>query len=107
MKLGKAFRANGRLRSTLRNFRRLNRPITRLLDIMGTTLCDPRQVLKALEDARNKKQIGSSLEAKVILTVDRETTLFPAGPLPGTSLHLYRFTGRGAREGNADTPVDV
>jgi isoleucyl-tRNA synthetase len=34
------------------------------------------EVLKALEDARNSKQIGSSLEAKVILTADRETTLF-------------------------------
>ena len=33
-------------------------------------------VLKALEDARNNKQIGSSLEAKVVLTADRETTLF-------------------------------
>jgi isoleucyl-tRNA synthetase len=33
-------------------------------------------VLKALEDARNSKQIGSSLEAKVVLTVDHETTLF-------------------------------
>jgi isoleucyl-tRNA synthetase len=33
-------------------------------------------VLKALEDARNSKQIGSSLEAKVILTADRDTTLF-------------------------------
>ena len=34
------------------------------------------EVLKALEDARNSKQIGSSLEAKVVLTADRETTLF-------------------------------
>ena len=34
------------------------------------------EVLKALEDARNSKQIGSSLEAKVVLTVDRDTTLF-------------------------------
>ena len=34
------------------------------------------EVLKALEDARNNKQIGSSLEAKVVLTADRETTLF-------------------------------
>jgi len=33
-------------------------------------------VLKALEDARTAKQIGSSLEAKVVLTADRETTLF-------------------------------
>jgi isoleucyl-tRNA synthetase len=33
-------------------------------------------VLKALEDARNSKQIGSSLEAKVVLTTDRDTTLF-------------------------------
>ena len=32
------------------------------------------EVLKALETARNEKQIGSSLEAKVILTVDAATT---------------------------------
>ena len=34
------------------------------------------EVLKALEEARNDKQIGSSLEAKVILTTDAETTRF-------------------------------
>jgi isoleucyl-tRNA synthetase len=34
------------------------------------------EVLKALEDARNDKQIGSSLEAKVILTTDAATTRF-------------------------------
>jgi isoleucyl-tRNA synthetase len=34
------------------------------------------EVLKALEDARNVKQIGSSLEAKVILTTNAETTRF-------------------------------
>jgi len=34
------------------------------------------EVLKALEEARNAKQIGSSLEAKVILTADAETTQF-------------------------------
>src|SRR5262249_55770644 len=34
------------------------------------------EVLKALEEARNAKQIGSSLEAKVVLTVDSETTRF-------------------------------
>jgi isoleucyl-tRNA synthetase len=33
-------------------------------------------VLKALEEARNAKQIGSSLEAKVILSVDKETMRF-------------------------------
>jgi isoleucyl-tRNA synthetase len=33
-------------------------------------------VLKALEEARNEKRIGSSLEAKVILTADKETTRF-------------------------------
>ena len=36
------------------------------------------EVLKALEEARNAKQIGSSLEAKVILTANKETTLFLA-----------------------------
>lgn len=34
------------------------------------------EVLKALEEARGAKQIGSSLEAKVVLTTDRETTRF-------------------------------
>jgi isoleucyl-tRNA synthetase len=34
------------------------------------------EVLKALEEARNLKQIGSSLEAKVKLTVDKETMMF-------------------------------
>jgi isoleucyl-tRNA synthetase len=34
------------------------------------------EVLKALEDARGTKQIGSSLEAKVVLTTDKETTRF-------------------------------
>jgi len=34
------------------------------------------EVLKALEEARNAKQIGSSLEAKVVLTADAETTRF-------------------------------
>jgi isoleucyl-tRNA synthetase len=33
-------------------------------------------VLKKLEDARNAKEIGSSLEAKVILTVDKDTMMF-------------------------------
>ncbi len=34
------------------------------------------EVLKALEAARNEKQIGSSLEAKVILTTAKPTTMF-------------------------------
>ncbi|HMS09510.1 MAG TPA: class I tRNA ligase family protein, partial [Pyrinomonadaceae bacterium] len=34
------------------------------------------EVLKALEAARNEKKIGSSLEAKVILTTDKPTTMF-------------------------------
>jgi isoleucyl-tRNA synthetase len=34
------------------------------------------EVLKALENARNDKRIGSSLEAKVILTTDAATTRF-------------------------------
>jgi isoleucyl-tRNA synthetase len=34
------------------------------------------EVLKALEEARNAKQIGSSLEAKVVLTADADTTRF-------------------------------
>jgi isoleucyl-tRNA synthetase len=36
------------------------------------------EVLKALEEARNAKQIGSSLEAKVVLTADAKTTRFLA-----------------------------
>ena len=34
------------------------------------------EVLKALEEARNVKEIGSSLEAKVVLTADKGTTMF-------------------------------
>ncbi len=34
------------------------------------------EVLKALEEARGGKVIGSSLEAKVVLTVDKDTTYF-------------------------------
>ncbi|MBX3287726.1 MAG: isoleucine--tRNA ligase [Acidobacteria bacterium] len=34
------------------------------------------EVLKALEAARGEKVIGSSLEAKVILSVDKDTTMF-------------------------------
>jgi isoleucyl-tRNA synthetase len=34
------------------------------------------EVLKALEEARNAKHIGSSLAAKVLLTADAETTRF-------------------------------
>ncbi|NOT47960.1 MAG: isoleucine--tRNA ligase [Acidobacteria bacterium] len=34
------------------------------------------EVMKALENARNDKQIGSSLEAKVVLTTDAGTTRF-------------------------------
>lgn len=34
------------------------------------------EVLKALEEARNAKQIGSSLEARVVLTTDAGTTRF-------------------------------
>lgn len=34
------------------------------------------EVLKKLEEARNAKQIGSSLEAKVIVKADKETTYF-------------------------------
>ncbi|CAN5311422.1 isoleucine--tRNA ligase [soil metagenome] len=34
------------------------------------------EVLRALEEARTAKKIGSSLEAKVVLTVDKETTMF-------------------------------
>jgi isoleucyl-tRNA synthetase len=33
-------------------------------------------VLRALEEARTAKSIGSSLEAKVVLTADKDTTMF-------------------------------
>jgi len=33
-------------------------------------------VLRSLEEARTAKEIGSSLEAKVVLTADRDTTMF-------------------------------
>jgi isoleucyl-tRNA synthetase len=36
------------------------------------------EVLKALEDARTGKTIGSSLDAKAVVTADKETTLFLA-----------------------------
>jgi isoleucyl-tRNA synthetase len=35
-------------------------------------------VLRSREEARNAKVIGSSLEAKIILTADHETTMFLA-----------------------------
>ena len=34
------------------------------------------EVLRALEEARTAKSIGSSLEAKVVLTADKDTTMF-------------------------------
>jgi isoleucyl-tRNA synthetase len=34
------------------------------------------EVLRALEEARTAKNIGSSLEAKVVLTADKDTTMF-------------------------------
>ena len=41
---------------------------------MGAYLRHSRRGLKALERARRIKQIGSSLEAKVVLTADAATT---------------------------------
>ena len=34
------------------------------------------EVMKALEEARNEKRIGSTLEAKIVLTTDAATTRF-------------------------------
>ena len=58
-------------------------PASSRLEADGTLLSDWEriyairdEVLKALETARNEKQIGSSLEAKVILTTDAGTTRF-------------------------------
>jgi isoleucyl-tRNA synthetase len=49
---------------------------TELLDRWERIYSIRDEVLKALEEARGAKQIGSSLEAKVVLTTDKETTRF-------------------------------
>jgi isoleucyl-tRNA synthetase len=47
-----------------------------LIDRLERIFAIRDEVLKALEEARNGKQIGSSLDAKVVLTTDAETTRF-------------------------------
>ena len=54
-------------------------------------------VLKKLEEARNAKEIGSSLEAKVVLKVDKETMNFLVAVLRKSALHLYRVAGGSSR----------
>jgi isoleucyl-tRNA synthetase len=62
-------------------------------------------VLKALEEARNNKQIGSSLEAKVILTTDRETTLFLLDYYPQLR-YIFIVSQVEVHEGN-ETKVEI
>ncbi len=49
---------------------------TKLLENWERIFAIRDDVLKQLEEARNAKVIGSSLQAKVILTVDKETMMF-------------------------------
>ncbi len=58
------------------------------------------EVLKALEEARAAKTIGSSLEAKVVLTADKETTLFLSGYYPELR-YIFIVSQVEVREGDA------
>jgi isoleucyl-tRNA synthetase len=62
-------------------------------------------VLKSLEDARTNKQIGSSLEAKVILTADHDTTLFLADYFRELRYIVIVSQVEVHESGTADTPV--
>lgn len=62
------------------------------------------EVLKALETARNEKQIGSSLEAKVILTTDAATTRLLLDYY-GQLRYIFIVSQVEVHEGSADTPV--
>ncbi|MGH9947638.1 MAG: zinc finger domain-containing protein, partial [Pyrinomonadaceae bacterium] len=64
------------------------------------------EVLKALEDARTAKQIGSSLEAKVILTTDKETTRFLLDYFDQLR-YIFIVSQVEVHEGNADIPVRI
>ncbi len=57
-------------------------------------------VLKALENARNEKQIGSSLEAKVLLTVDAGTARFLLDHYPDLR-YIFIVSQVEVHEGNA------
>lgn len=56
----------------------LAQPDSALLERWERLFAIRDDVLRALEAARNEKKIGSSLEAKVVLTVNRETAEFLA-----------------------------
>jgi isoleucyl-tRNA synthetase len=64
------------------------------------------EVLKALEEARTAKQIGSSLDAKVILTTDKDTTRFLLDYFDQLR-YIFIVSQVEVHEGNgnADTPV--
>jgi isoleucyl-tRNA synthetase len=63
------------------------------------------EVLRSLEEARNAKQIGSALEAKVVLTADHETTLFLADYFRELR-YIFIVSQVEVHEArNADTPV--
>ncbi len=64
------------------------------------------EVLKALEEARNAKQIGSSLEAKVVLTADAETTRFLLDYFDQLR-YIFIVSQVEVHEGNADAPVQI
>ncbi len=54
----------------------LEQPDSKLLDRWERLFAIRDDVMRALENARNEKRIGSSLEAKVVLTVNGETAAF-------------------------------
>ena len=64
------------------------------------------EVLKALEEARNAKQIGSSLEAKVVLTADAETTRFLLDYFDQLR-YIFIVSQVEVHEGNADASVQI
>ena len=64
------------------------------------------EVLKALEEARGAKQIGSSLDAKVILTTDKDTTRFLLDYFEQLR-YIFIVSQVEVHEGNADINVRV
>jgi isoleucyl-tRNA synthetase len=64
------------------------------------------EVLKALEDARGEKLIGSSLDAKVILTVDKDTTRFLLDYFEQLR-YIFIVSQVEVHEGNADIHVRI
>lgn len=64
------------------------------------------EVLKALEEARNAKQIGSSLEAKVVLTADAGTTRFLLDYFDQLR-YIFIVSQVEVHEGNANASVQI